>query len=66
MITMFMQGGVKDKFDRDADLMENQTSVMKRLVLMAMLSIPTMLLAEPIYHAIAHKEKNPKVDDDDY
>ena len=41
---------------------------MKQLVLVAIISIPTMLLAEPIYHAIAHggKKHEAKVNDDDY
>jgi V-type H+-transporting ATPase subunit a len=57
MITMFMQGGVKEKMDTDADLMQNQTSTMQTLVLCALISLPLMLLVEPIWHALAHGKK---------
>ena len=55
MIVMFIQGGVPEKTPGNPvpfDLINNQTSVMRILLVCALISVPTMLFVNPI---ITHK-----------
>ena len=46
---MFIQGGVHSKDSLDFDLIPNQTSTMNTLVLLALISIPSMLFILPCF-----------------
>ena len=60
MIVMFLQGGVQNGEPGNTapfDLIENQTSVMRTLLILAAISIPSMLFVNPIVSSRAHNKK---------
>ena len=56
MITMFMQGGTKSSLDKDADFLNGQTSIMKTLLPLALISVPSMLFVVPCYESKCKKK----------
>jgi len=68
MIEMFIQGGVHSKDSLDFDLIPNQTSTMNTLVLLALISIPSMLFIVPCFtsgNAQPYKELKDVDDEND-
>jgi len=49
MIVMFINGGVPPAGDRQLDLIDDQTAIMKSLLIVAAVTIPCMLLVDPIW-----------------
>lgn len=67
MIVMFIQGGVKevDPSKRpEFDLIDNQTHVMKTLLVCALISIPSMLFVNPIYQSKVNARLNQLQEED--
>ena len=65
---MFIQGGVHSKDSLDFDLIPNQTSTMNTLVLLALISIPSMLFILPCFssgNAQPYKELKDVDDEND-
>ncbi len=60
MITMFIQGGVKDNSKNlgapQADVIPNQTETMQLMLIIAGLCVPVMLLIKPIFEILALKK----------
>ena len=63
MIVMFITGGVPPADTRQLDLIDNQTAIMKGLLIFAAITIPSMLLVDPIWQSRNHK---PNGDGDGY
>ena len=55
MIMMFINGGVHPEGDNQLDVIDNQKSIMNVLVVLALVSVPTMLLVEPFWAVHSHK-----------
>ena len=49
MIEMFINGGKHNPGSVDFDLIDNQTQIMNILVILALISVPTMLYIVPIF-----------------
>lgn len=64
MIIMFIGMGKKTPSDPPiADVIPNQESTMKSLLLLALICVPTMLLVNPIIHLLKAKKHAPKVNE---
>jgi V-type H+-transporting ATPase subunit a len=61
MITMFIQMGYKAEDDDSPDIISNQTSVMQINLILALISVPMMLLGVPCLSGRGHKKT-----DEDY
>lgn len=55
MIVMFIQQGDKTKFDKDADIILDQASTMKVLLVCALVSVPLMLFMVPCLNSKSSK-----------
>jgi len=62
MIVMFINGGVPVAGERQLDLIPNQTTVMKNLLIVAAVTIPLMLLVNPIWQSRKHKASSEDAD----
>lgn len=56
MINMFINGGKRPDTDNGLDLIQNQTWWMSKLVVLALISVPSMLLVEPFWAVHSHKK----------
>lgn len=58
MIAMFIGMGTKSPNSKEIDMVDNQTFVLRSLLVVAAISVPLMLLVDPCYKSRQHPNKN--------
>ena len=53
---MFISGGQRPEGNYELDVVSNQKAIMNLFVILALISVPTMLLVEPFWEVHVHKK----------